>query len=283
MNHLYTILKGMTIGVANVIPGVSGGTLALIMGIYNHLTEAIGNFFTNKEKRKEYFFFLLKVIGGAILGILIFAKILGFLLEYNQVSRQITYAFFIGLIGGSIPFIVKSHNDMKINFSRTVMFVIGVVLILFTILFTGSESGAELDHTSPLRLLWLFVSGALAGGSMVIPGFSGSALLVALGEYETVTALYLNDIGGYLVPILFFSFGAAFGIVIFAKIIEVCFKKFKAGTLYLILGLIAASVIQVVGGIRAQFDFSILPVIGFIVSLVAGFFIAYLSSKLKKE
>ena len=76
MKNLFIILQGMTIGVANVIPGVSGGTLALIMGIYDRLTESIGNFFINREKRKEYFIFLLLILTGAALGILIFARVL---------------------------------------------------------------------------------------------------------------------------------------------------------------------------------------------------------------
>ncbi len=246
MKNLFLILKGMTIGIANVIPGVSGGTFAFIFGIYDKLTEAIGNFFTDGKKRKEYFFFLLQVIGGAVLGILIFAKLLGFLLDYNQVSRQITYAFFIGLIGGSIPFIVKSHHDMKPDFKRILVLLVGMGLIILTMVFNQNDGGAVTNHNSPLRLIWLFLCGLFSGGSMIVPGFSGSALLVSLGEYETVVTTYLGDIKTYIVPIIVFSFGAASGIVVFAKLVEVCFKKFKTGTLYFILGLIAASLIQIV-------------------------------------
>ncbi|OQY35958.1 MAG: hypothetical protein B6229_10970 [Spirochaetaceae bacterium 4572_7] len=215
MDRLFLVLKGMTIGVANVIPGVSGGTFAFIFGIYDKLTEAIGNFFTNSKKRKEYFFFLLFIIGGAVLGILLFSRVLGFLLDYNQISRQITYAFFIGLIGGSIPFIYNSHSDMKPTFSRVSVAIVGIILILLTV-FINSDGGSvqELNHTNPLRLIWLFFCGLFSGGSMIVPGFSGSALLVSLGEYETVVTLYLGSIKEYIVPIIVFSLGAATGILL---------------------------------------------------------------------
>lgn len=282
MKNIYLILKSMTIGIANVIPGVSGGTFAFIFGIYDKLTEAIGNFFTDSKRRKEYFFFLLKVFIGAAAGILLFAKLLGFLLEYNQITRQITYAFFVGLIGGSVPFIVKSHNDMKPNFSRILIMIGGVVLIALTIVFNQEKGGVVTDHSAPLRLIWLFLCGLFSGGSMIVPGFSGSALLVSLGEYETVVTTYLGDIKTYIVPIIAFSFGAASGIIAFAKIVEICFKKFMSGTLYFILGLILASLVQIALKTTSGFDTGVLPVTGVILALGSGYFLAYLTSKIEK-
>lgn len=283
MKNIFLILKGMTIGIANVIPGVSGGTFAFIFGIYDKLTEAIGNFFTDGKKRKEYFFFLVQIIGGAVLGILLFAKLLGFLLEYNQVSRQITYAFFIGLIGGSIPFIIKSHHDMKPNINRVLVLLVGMVLIILTIVFNQDRGGDIANHNSPLRLLWLFLCGLFSGGSMIVPGFSGSALLVSLGEYETVVTQYLGDIKLYIVPIIVFSLGAASGIVAFAKLVEVCFKKFKTGTLYFILGLIAASLLQIISKTSSGFDTGVLALLGVVIALGTGFFLAYLTSRITKK
>lgn len=283
MKNLFLVLKGMTIGVANVIPGVSGGTFAFIFGIYDHLTEAIGNFFINREKRKEYFFFLLFIIIGAVLGILLFAKLLGFLLEYSQVSKQITYAFFIGLIGGSIPFILKSHSDMRPNLKRIIVLIVGIALIGLTIIFNQDNGSSNVNHSSPLRLIWLFICGLFSGGSMIIPGFSGSALLVSLGEYETVVRTYLGDIKTYIVPIVVFSIGAASGIVLFAKAVEVCFKKFKSGTLYFILGLIIASLLQIYLETSSGFDLRVLPILGVVLALFAGFILAYFTSKIKKQ
>lgn len=283
MKNVLLILKGMVIGTANIIPGVSGGTFAFIFGVYEHLTEAIGNFFTNSKKRKEYFFFLLFIVGGAVLGILIFSKVLGFLLDHSQISRQITYSFFIGLIGGSIPFIMKSHNDMRFNINRAVMFLVGVVLISLTIIFNQGSSVEIVNHNNPVRLIWLFFCGMFSGGSMIIPGFSGSALLVSLGEYETVVKIYLGNIKMYIVPIIVFSIGAASGIILFAKAVEVCFKKFKSGTLYFILGLIAASLIQIYLETSSGFNTTIPALLGVILALCSGFFIAYLTSKIKKQ
>ncbi|QEN04451.1 DUF368 domain-containing protein [Thiospirochaeta perfilievii] len=283
MKNIFLILKGMTIGIANVIPGVSGGTFAFIFGIYDKLTEAVGNFFTEPKKRKEYFFFILKVFVGAVLGILLFSRLLSYLLEYSQVSREITYAFFIGLIGGSIPFIIKSHSDMKPNIIRILLLFVGIALILLTIIFNQESSSSVEDHNSPLRLIWLYICGLFSGGSMIVPGFSGSALLVSLGEYETVVTTYLGSIKTYILPILVFSLGAASGIVLFAKIVEVCFKKFKSGTLYFILGLIAASLIQIVSKTKDGFDTSFIALLGVTIALISGFFLAYLTSRIKKS
>lgn len=118
---------------------------------------------------------------------------------------------------------------------------------------------------------------------MIVPGFSGSALLVSLGEYETVVTTYLGDIKTYIIPIIVFSFGAASGIVVFAKLVEVCFKKFKTGTLYFILGLIAASLIQIIFKTSTAFDTNILPLLGVLVALGSGYFLAFLTSKIKKQ
>jgi putative membrane protein len=282
MESIKIFLKGMAIGFANIIPGVSGGTFAFIFGIYDRLTEAIGNFFINSEKRKDYFFFLLKVFAGAAFSILVFAKALTFLLEYNQTSKQITYFFFIGLIGGSIPFIVKSHNDMGINFKRILILFAGIILILFTIIAKGETSG-NIDHTSLLRLLWVFFCGLFSGGAMIIPGFSGSALMVSLGEYENIVSLYLGNIREYIIPTIVFGMGAAAGIIAFAKAVEICFKNFKAETLYFILGLIGASLIQIFFKTSEGFDFSPLPMTGVVAALIFGFALAYFTSKIEKQ
>jgi putative membrane protein len=282
MESIKIILKGMTIGFANIIPGVSGGTFAFIFGIYYRLTEAIGNFFINKEKRKEYFFFLLKVFAGAGFSILLFAKALTFLLEYSQVSKQITYFFFIGLIGGSIPFIVKSHTDMGINLKRILILLIGIILILLTIMVKG-ESSENIDHNSPVRLLWVFSCGLFSGGAMIIPGFSGSALMVSLGEYENIVGLYLGNIKEHIIPIVFFSLGCFAGIIAFAKAVEICFRNFKAETLYFILGLIGASLIQIFFKTSEGFDYNFLPLLGVVLALLIGFSLAYFTSRIKRE
>lgn len=110
--NFVNILKGIFIGGANVIPGVSGGTIAFILGIYDKLTEAIAEFFTATfEKKKEYLVFLIQIGIGVLLGIVLFAKIIGFMYERY---KEPTSFFFIGLILASLPMILE-ENEGKVE------------------------------------------------------------------------------------------------------------------------------------------------------------------------
>ena len=107
------MLKGGAIGIANIIPGVSGGTLAVVLGIYEYLIESISNIATDKEKRKEYLLFIVKVAIGAVVVVFLTATLMKFLLENYNIYTNLAFA---GLIAGSIPSIYKSHKDMNLNF-----------------------------------------------------------------------------------------------------------------------------------------------------------------------
>lgn len=314
-------LKGIVIGIANVIPGVSGGTMAFIMGIYDRLTEAIGDFFTNKEKRKEYFLFLLVIGSGAALGVVLFARLMeNVLLLY---FKQPTYFLFAGLIAGSVPFIMKAQKDMKPTLPRIGMALVGFGIILALILFAPSADGSitnkkntiqtdkttlveeartkmsnkianiatniEIDKdTTTAKMvepkfsvgygLWLSTCGFLSAGSMIVPGFSGSALMLALGEYANVISFINNRT---ILPLGFFAFGAILGLLVFAKLISFFLKKFPSATYYFILGLIFASFYQL--WLQVQADFTLAGLAGFwsILMFVVGFAGAFLLGKIK--
>ena len=117
MRFISLLLKGMAIGVSNVIPGVSAGTFMVLLGIYDELVEAIGNFLTSKNKRKDYFSLLWPLAIGAVGGILIFANLITLLIERYSAPTQ---CFFVGLILGGIPAVIKMHHDMKPSISRLV-------------------------------------------------------------------------------------------------------------------------------------------------------------------
>lgn len=278
-----TFLKAIPVGIANVIPGVSGGTIALLVGIYDRMMDAIGNFFKrflDKETRWPTVFFLVMLILGAGGGILGFSKLIT--LALNNGGTLPLYACFTGLIAGSVPFIMKIHPDMKMSLSRISMGVVGFLMVLVLILASEarevkeearlsavttpttdyiygdmpSNSAEEITVAEALErsgeleelpsglsyYIWLSFCGFLAAGSMIVPGFSGSALLVALGEWMNVMR-FLD--GLVIVPILFLGVGAVLGVFLFAKLISFCLKKFPAQTYYFILGLIFASFYQI--------------------------------------
>ncbi len=291
MKSILTILKGMTIGIANVIPGVSGGTMAFITGIYEDLMEALGQFFKNKEKRKQYFILLLLVVVGAGAGILLFSHLLKYLLEKQA---QLTYLFFLGLIAGSIPVIIKAHHDMKIKPMRILALVLGFAMVAGLILLTGEKTDSHREAQVLSQVLgfvkitaiewkyalWLIVCGLLGAVSMIIPGFSGSALLVTLGEYSNI--IYFID-EFMIVPIIFVGIGAVLGILLFARLIDWALKKHTAVSFYFILGLIFGSFVQIVVEILPGFNTSWLYLILSLVSVTAGFFLAFFLGKINPE
>lgn len=176
----------MAIGLANIIPGVSGGTIAVVLGIYEKLTESIGEFFSNKDKQKEYLKFLTQIGIGALLGIIIFSKIIEYL--YNNFYEQTSF-FFLGLIISSIPFIINTSNNMKISLNKVFFFFIGFLLIFLMIFLEKNGiitvSNNNIDKITLIYGLKLLFCGILAAGAMVLPGLSGSFLLIILGEYNT--------------------------------------------------------------------------------------------------
>ena len=150
MKFINLLFKGMVVGVANVIPGVSAGTFMVLLGIYDELVEAIGSFLTNKNKRQDYFLLLLPLVVGAAGAVLAFANLIAFLLERYAAPTQF---FFIGLIVGGIPTVLKMHHDMKLSMPRLVAFVLG--LGLAALLAAGERYGIRGQFALAPLLCWL--------------------------------------------------------------------------------------------------------------------------------
>lgn len=292
-----TTLKGMIIGIANIIPGVSGGTMAFVLGIYKQLTEAIGYFLIRPEKRKEYFLFLTNLGIGVILGFLLFAKLISYLLGIDlpagspvPLSYVPTFGFFLGLIIGSIPVLFKLQTDTKSSSIRIILAFLGFGL-LFALASLREPSNNIATQSSLIkdfglfklvslpieRGIWLFIIGILAAFTMVVPGVSGSALLVALGEYGPILN-YISDRS--LIPIAIIGGGVAIGII-FATLLMAKLLEHRAGaTFYFIMGLIVASCIQIIIQMISV-PTSIVAWIICIPSVASGIYVAYLSAKLQ--
>ncbi|MGL5100681.1 MAG: undecaprenyl phosphate translocase family protein, partial [Fusobacteriaceae bacterium] len=193
-------LKGIGIGVANIMPGVSGGTLAVVFNIYDKLVESVGGFLgADKQKRMEYLKFLFPIFSGATLGILLFAKILQYL--YINFPKMTGFGFLL-LIIPSIPLIVKGEKwNRKNSFSLLGGFIFTLIFIILGIKFgvKGENLGIEKIFTIQYGIK-IFLAGSIAAGAMIIPGISGSLLLIMLGEYYNI----LFTINGTLKNILMF-------------------------------------------------------------------------------
>lgn len=245
MNYILNFLKGIVIGIANIIPGVSGGTLAVVLNIYDKLTESVGNFLTaTKDKKIEYIKFLTPIILGAVAGIIIFSNIINW--AYGNYPN-LTTAIFLILIIPSIPFILKGE-DLK-NGKNIFFFILGVILTTVFVYFMPEEkTGTAVLHAlTTSYAIKLFSCGVIAAGAMIIPGISGSMLLVVLGEYYNIIA-YIKKLSNLqfdaFLPLFCFGIGVIIGLVIIAKLINYLLENYRGMTLFFIVGMIIVFLIK---------------------------------------
>lgn len=263
MNIVKELLIGMVIGVSNVIPGVSGGTMAVVFGIYDKLISSVTNFFKDWKKNAK-FLGLLAV--GAGLGILLFTNLIKVALE-NYPEQ--TNFFFIGLIVGTVPLLYKKATEKKINKLNYIWLVV-TFGIAFSMAFMGNPEakGTAITTLSGMNIVKIFFGGFIAAATMILPGVSGSFVLLLLGLYDSI----ITAVTEFNIPVLFvLGLGVLFGFLLMTKIIETLFKKYPQTAYFAILGLVVGSVYAIYPG----FTFAIDGVIS-IITLVAGFTIAYL-------
>ena len=245
MKWFLDVLRGMVIGLANVIPGVSGGTMMVSMGIYDKLIYSINHLFTEFRK-------CIKILLPYLIGMVVAILIGSFALKAAFTNYPLpTNTLFIGLILGSLPFILKEMKGEEIGWQGILAFVLAFALVVGLKLIE-KENTAELPLNVGTVLLLLLL-GAICSAAMVIPGVSGSMILKTLGYYEPVVTeaipalvkgvtsgngeAILHNLG-ILLPFLIGIVGGIFGI---AKLIEVLMKKWKGRTYCAILGMVIAS------------------------------------------
>ncbi|MEI6892010.1 MAG: DUF368 domain-containing protein [Pontiella sp.] len=237
ITYIGNILKGALMGAANVIPGVSGGTMALLTGIFEQLINSIKSFdltaikLAYRFKFKELFEHInlkfLSAIGIGIIGsILTVARILDYLFEHHALY---VWSFFFGLILASVYFVGKKISQRSIT-----------IVLLFA---TGTAIAAWIALLEPATrnesVPYLILCGAVAMCSMILPGLSGSFVLLLMGNYELVMIEAVNTLN--LKVILPMGIGAAGGLVAFSRILSWVFKKFHDQTIALLTGFIFGS------------------------------------------
>lgn len=234
--HLGNFFKGFAMGAANVIPGVSGGTIALITGIFERLIDSLKSFnlqafklFFKGEFKKfakhTDFVFLFVVLFGAGISIISLAKVLTFLFENYPIF---IWSFFFGLILASVWAVGKTID--KWNLPVIISFVAGTAIaIVITVLNPATENDS---------FLYLFISGVVAICSMILPGLSGSFVLVLMGEYELILRAVDEFNIKLIIPV---GLGAVFGLLAFAHLLSWLYKKYKNQTIALLTGFILGS------------------------------------------
>ena len=267
------VIKGFILGVANVIPGVSGGTLAITMGIYERLIDCISHFFKNIKKNLG---FIIPIGIGAVLSVLIMSKVITISLEKFPLA---TTLFFIGLIVGGVPMIAGKVRKEKIKPVNIIVFLITFGIIMFMTFGSSGSNNIDLSNVNIGMMLILFLVGVVASATMVIPGVSGSFVLMLLGFYEPVFSTVSNltnfsQLGHNLLVLCPFGIGVLIGFVLVAKLIEFLLSKFRVATYYGILGFVISSI---VGLFVSVFGFSagVVEIIIGIVLFLVGTFVGY--------
>lgn len=242
-------VKGFIMGIANIIPGVSGGTLALTLGIYERFIGAISHFFSNL---KENIKFLLPIAIGLCLAILSMSRVIDYSYEHFPIP---TTLFFVGLVIGGIPMLyhkVKGKKEGKQISSWIILLMTFslVIVMAFADQLFGTTAKVNLSGLNLWGYLILFCVGVIAAATMVIPGVSGSLVLMLLGYYYPILKVVksltkFENLGENIMIAGVFGVGVLVGIVLISKIIEFLLKKFETKTYYGVLGFIFASILAI--------------------------------------
>ena len=281
MKLVFDILKGMVIGLANIIPGVSGGTMMVSMGIYDTLIYCITHLF--KQFKKSVMTLLPYVIGMAValvgLSFIITAALEHYALPTNML--------FIGLIFGGLPAILSQIKGEKKGVPGLILFVLFAAFIIFLeIIRADNTANVQLSFLEVIKLLLM---GVVASATMVIPGVSGSMMLMLFGYYHPIidsvrgltTALASFDIGGIMTSagiLIPFGIGIVVGIFAIAKLIEVLIARWKGLTYCAILGLVMASPVAILMGLDYS-GVTLATVLVSVVTFAAGFAVAWALAK----
>ncbi len=266
------LIKGFFIGLANLIPGVSGGTIAITLGVYDKLISSISHIFKNIKDNLK---FLIPVFIGIILSILSLSKVMSFALDKYLF---ITVLFFIGAIIGGIPMLYKKVSKDKIKVSSIIIFLTTFVFVILLTFLSGSNN--VIISFDFISLVKIFIVGIIAAATMVIPGVSGSAVLMMLGYYEPIVNM-IKDITKFnmnnIITLVIFGIGVVVGILLIAKLIEYLLKKFEVKTYYGILGFVIASIISIIisNFIMNSLSIGAIDIIIGVVLFILGFIIAY--------
>lgn len=262
------IYRGFFIGACDLIPGVSGGTIAFIFGIYEELLQSISGFFS-KDWRKHIGFLLPLVIGmGATL--LLFSRLIEYLLNNYHAQTQF---FFLGLIIGIVPFITKQVN-VKRNFKLGhYLLVLLVGVGLASLAFISPPDYGTITKLTSSNALGLFFAGWAGSMAMLLPGISGSFILLILGVYSTA----IGALSNLNIPIIaVIGLGVVVGFIVSSKVIRFLLEHFQYVTFSVILGLIIGSTFVIYPGFPEDGTYLMMSLLTlFIGMLVASLFSSF--------
>lgn len=236
-NQIMTFLKGLFVGSTMLVPGVSGGSMAMILGIYDRLIHAVSSF--RKDKRNNVIFLIIFSIGG-LSGMLLFAKPM--LTAIEQWEKPMLY-FFIGIVVGGIPLIIKKANMTSFHIKYIAWILMGIIGVLLLAQMPVLDMQ---EQDSLFGFIMLVVAGFVSAIALVLPGISVSYMLLLLGMYDTTMKAISTCYIPFLLPL---GFGVILGIVSTTKLLEMLMAKYTQPTYLIIFGFVLGSVYEILPGI----------------------------------
>ena len=285
MQNLFFVLAGVLFGLANVIPGVSGGTMAVVFGVYERLIGILSD--PIKGIKKEWKFILVFGV-GAVIGILAFGKLMNWLLERYPAQSAM---FFVGVILGSLPMLFKSSfmqgGKVRLTAGTLIAFLVGFGIMIPMIAAgntdeakAAAKAGAVLGSVNVGQALLMLLYGVIASSTMIIPGISGSFVMLLLGVYgkiiAAVAALTSSNLLSAVILLLPFGIGVVLGLVFCSKLIKFLLSKYPNITYAAIFGFVVGSIGCVFPG------FKNIDLIG-VIALIAGIVVLWACDRLAPE
>lgn len=249
LSYLLNFIRGFCMALADSVPGVSGGTIAFLLGFYDKFIGSLDNLISgSKEERKEAVFFLIKIGIGWIVGFVLAMLVLANIFETHI---YLVSSMFLGFVLFSIPIVALEEKEvLKGKYKNIIFTIIGAGLVILISVF-NPVADVNVSSLTFGSGVYIFIAGAIAITAMVLPGISGSTLLLIFGLYlPIVTAVkeFLHMNFAYFPALLVFGLGIIVGVVSIIKLIRMCLKKFRSQTIYAILGLMIGSLYSIVQG-----------------------------------
>lgn len=235
------LLRGFAMGTTDLIPGVSGGTLAVVLGIYYRLLEAISGLFGKDWKR--HWGFLIPLGIGMVTAIVSLSRVIEYLLEHHYAPTQF---FFTGLILGVLPMLIR-QADVRRNFGtkHVIVLLVGLLLMASMAFLSGDKDAGPQTSLTLWSTIGFFFAGWMASTAMLLPGISGSFVLLILGVYPTA----INALSTFNLPIIFtIGFGVVAGFMLSSRAIRYLFATYPRMTYAVMIGLITGSVFVIFPG-----------------------------------
>lgn len=265
------IYRGILMGTSDVIPGVSGGTIAVLLGIYDRLIAAINGMFS--KDWKKHLSFLIPLGIGIGIAILLLSRLIEWLFEHYSGPTQF---FFLGLIIGVLPFLFhKAGAKRNFKAEHVILLLIGAAIVA-SMVFIQSGETEPMNNLMIGSYVLLFFSGFIASSAMILPGISGSFILLIIGTYTTV----INAVSELKLDVIaVVGIGIILGLLVMSKIIHFFMEKYTIGTYAVVIGLVIGSIVVIFPGWPTTVTLTISSVITFGVGLLAAYLLGRVEYK----